>query len=314
MAKGAIILATYNGAEYIEDQICSILRQTHHDWHLHVSDDGSSDGTQRIINKYKRKCPNLITLHQGPRHGFAENFMSVLKKLPKDTAWVAFADQDDVWHKDKLKEAICALGHNQKPTLYCGRRHVVNKQLYSLGHDFPQTPQASFSNALAQNIAAGNTLVINNAALKIVQKADHSGVPYHDWWLYLLITGTGGSVIFDPKPSLLYRQHSRNIVGANIGFYGLWHRLKRLMNGKHAQDMAALTHALHRNQNLLTRDARRTLKEWSAHQTYTLLQRASKAFDLPAKRQTLLGQIAFCTADILGLLKPTHPKAHGKLL
>lgn len=309
MTQGAIILATHNGADFLEDQITSIFRQTVQDWHLHITDDGSSDQTLAKIDHIRQQCPERITLHHGPAKGFAANFMSALRRLPPNTKWIAFADQDDIWQNDKLSMALHVLAHTHKPTIYCGRRYVVNRHLQKLGYDFPSPPTPSFGNALAQNIVAGNTMVMNNAALRLVQSAKDVAVPYHDWWIYLLVTGAGGDVIFDPKPSLLYRQHTQNMVGANIGFYGLCSRLNRLMNGTHAADLARFTKALYANKSLLNTASVRRFHAWNKHQHKTAWGKLREIHRMPAHRQSVMGQLTFCICDVMGLLKP--PQNHS---
>ncbi|MDZ4136517.1 MAG: glycosyl transferase, partial [Paracoccaceae bacterium] len=105
-----------------------------------------------------------------------------------------------------------------------------------------------FANALVQNVAAGNTIVLNRAALDLAQAAsfaaDAAGIVAHDWWLYQLVTGVGGQVIRDPEPVLLYRQHAGNQMGRNDTVAAAIWRLRRILRGEfrdwNARNIAAL--------------------------------------------------------------------------
>lgn len=116
--------------------------------------------------------------------------------------------------------------------LYCSRTENIDesgKELKTTSPLFQKEP--SFANALVQSIAGGNTMVFNKKALHLLQTAGIQKVISHDWWAYLLITGAGGSVFYDPKPQVKYRQHDKNLIGANVSFLTRTKRLKMLTQG-----------------------------------------------------------------------------------
>ena len=227
--KLIVLMATYNGEKYLEEQIESILNQTHQPIQIVVSDDGSQDATRDILQKYD------VTVLNGPRQGFSKNFFSLINCLDLEADYFAFSDQDDVWEPAKIEKAISALEQQQAkdtPLLYCGRTNLVDEYLKPFGYSplFKRPP--SFGNALVQSIAGGNTMVFNAATMNLVKKTpQHLHIISHDWWLYLLVSGAGGIVTYDPVPYIKYRQHSANLIGSNLTWRAKWLRLRRLFSG-----------------------------------------------------------------------------------
>lgn len=238
MSDLTILMATYNGEKFLKEQLNSFSRQTYQDWELWVSDDGSTDRTQDILRTFTRESGHSVVVLNGPKSGFVANFLSLSCNCNSASRFFAFSDQDDIWNNDKLENAVHFLESvpDNVPALYCSRTEIVdqfalptNPATYSPLMKLPP----SFSNALVQSIAGGNTMVVNRAAKKLLE--DFGGVievPSHDWWMYLIITGVGGKVFYDPHPSLLYRQHARNIVGSNRSLIGLFSRFFKFLDGQ----------------------------------------------------------------------------------
>ena len=208
----AVLLAVYNGADHLQEQLDSYLCQSVPPVLLLVSDDGSSDATREIIMAFAAAHPELpLHLLDGPKQGSALNFLSLLKRTPDWIDVVAFSDQDDVWLPEKLARGLNKLharGGCDVPRLYCGRSWVCNEELKNRYRSRGLRRPASFRHALVQNIAGGNTMMLNRAALDLARKASFETrhIVMHDWWLYQIITGVGGEIIFDDQPFLLYRQ------------------------------------------------------------------------------------------------------------
>jgi hypothetical protein len=216
----AILLATFRGEQFLSPQLESLAAQKGVDCTLLWRDDGSNDGTVKILEAFAARMPlGWVRRLYDPvsRLGAAGSFWALLAAAPEDAAFFAFCDQDDVWLPDKLARAALALSTLPPgaPGLYCGRQAIVGKNLEPLGMSPDLCRPPSFANALAQNIATGCTVVLNAAArrLLIAAPAPPAG-SFHDWWCYLLITGAGGHVVWDSEPQILYRQHFLNTVGA----------------------------------------------------------------------------------------------------
>jgi glycosyltransferase involved in cell wall biosynthesis len=302
-----ILLALYNGAGYLRDQLNSFDKQSYKNWTLLVSDDGSTDAGPGIVNSFARKHRHgQVRLVSGPRQGFVQNFFHLLRSAPADAAMVALSDQDDVWFSDKLTRAKAALdlaGPHQ-PALYCARTTVCTETLTPTGDSSLFLEPPSFQNALVQNLGGGNTMVLNRAALEIVQHALAGGrdAVSHDWWLYQLMTGCGATVLYDQKPVLLYRQHRHNVNGANCGFRARVERATSLMNGRFRRWNDLNQQALMRSANQFTSEARRSLMNYSEARNGRLISRLRHLYTSGARRQDRLGTAALYAACLIGKL------------
>jgi glycosyltransferase involved in cell wall biosynthesis len=207
----AILLSTYNGAAYLDALLDSLDAQTHADWVLYWRDDGSTDAT---IAKLTARGGVRVTEPPG-NIGVTRSFMTLLRAAA-DHPFIAFADQDDVWLPEKLGWAIGRLDGVTGPALYCARQILVDRDLNRLGLSAPLAGPAAFPASLTQNIATGNTVVLNAAAIALVASSEPPPKTWHDWWCYLLVTAAGGTVLRDERGVILYRQHAENVVGAPL--------------------------------------------------------------------------------------------------
>lgn len=300
MQRVAVLICTYQGEKHIRQQIESIVRQTHRDWCIFVSDDGSSDDTLAILAEYyDRLGPGRLRIFAGPRRGFAANFFSLLARDEVEADFYTFTDQDDEWDDSKIERAIWALAQVPagKAALYGSRSELVDEEGRHLGFSRMFTRPSSFANALVQNMVSGNTMVLNAEAMRLIRRVGTDvQVSAHDWWAYLLVTGCGGVMIYDRYPTIRYRQHGRNLYGGNISLAARWHRVKRLLAGDfrdwNAKNLAALGSCRH----LLTEDSRRRValfeqarQGWAAKRLFYLAR--SRVY-----RQTWDGQLGLVVA------------------
>jgi len=244
-----VMMGTKNGALFLESQLNSLASQIHQNWILIASDDGSTDDTINILKAYQVKWPQgKLVIKNGPQKGFCQNFLSMACDLEIKSDYYAFCDQDDVWLPDKLTVALSTIDSNQRigsPFLYCGRTTYVTEMLKPCGMSPLFMLSPSFRNALVQSIAGGNTMVFNQSAKTLIEKAGSQNVPSHDWWVYQLISGAGGDVYYDFTPHLLYRQHEHALIGGNNSFTAKLRRLGMLLEGRfqnwNTQNILALT-------------------------------------------------------------------------
>jgi glycosyltransferase involved in cell wall biosynthesis len=249
----AILLCTYNGARFLAEQLDSLEAQTHQNWVVIASDDGSTDQTLEILRQYQAKWPSgKLTIRSGPQNGFCQNFLSLACDPNIRADYYAFCDQDDVWLPEKLTVALENISSNQQaevPCLYCGRTKYVTETLKPCGMSPLFVFPPSFRNALVQSIAGGNTMVFNQAAKLLLEKVGPVDVPSHDWWMYQLISGVEAEVFYDPKPYVLYRQHEFALVGGNNSFPAKMERVWMLLQGRfqrwNAQNIEALKQVNH---------------------------------------------------------------------
>ena len=244
MSGVAILMPFKNGARFLPAQLASLRAQTMTDWHLLASDDGSDDDSAAIIRDFFGAGSGQVALFDGPRRGSAANVFSLLARVGADTPYVAYCDQDDVWAPDRITAGVAALRHQPEdtPALYCGRTGLIDAAGRAVGASPQHRRAPSFSNALVQNIASGNTMLLNRAAVRLLQGclAQAGGVVYHDWWSYQLITGAGGRVVYDPCVRVAYRQHGDNAVGMPRGMV----RVARAFSRRHGADVSAHLEAL----------------------------------------------------------------------
>ena len=216
-----VLLSTYNGARFLPDQLRSLTEQTHTNWRLLWRDDGSTDGSNALLEAFAATQPagRVMPLRNDGAHlGIASSFLAMLRARSTEgsAALVAFADQDDVWLPEKLARGVRALDRVARdvPALYCARQMLVDERLRTLGPSPAVRRPPSFPASLAQNIATGCTVMLNRAAWRLLQSAVAPEETVHDWWAYIVITAAGGRVLVDGIPVVLYRQHGRNAVGA----------------------------------------------------------------------------------------------------
>ncbi|MXP58575.1 glycosyltransferase family 2 protein [Pantoea sp. Taur] len=302
--KLAIMLCTYNGDEYLREQIDSIISQEYDDWFLFVSDDGSNDTTLEILNEYQRALgQEKLIIVQGPKKGFAANFMNVMKNIPGDFGYYAFCDQDDIWLKDKLSTAVKVLkrdGASTKPQVYCSRTTLVDENNNIIGESPLFCKKPNLRNALVQSIAGGNTMVLNRQAFNIVKcTPEECDIVSHDWWVYILICAANGVVIYDPESKIRYRQHTKNLVGSNTGWMARCLRLKGLLKGKlkgwNQKNINALSHM----DKFISGDNKDILNRFIVGRDSGFFKRSYILLKLRLYRQTLVGSIALILAILL---------------
>jgi glycosyltransferase involved in cell wall biosynthesis len=235
LPRVAILLCSYNGERFLAEQLDSLKGQSYGNWEVWVSDDGSTDNTLDILQQYQSDWGLRLRIVRGPARGFASNFLSLVCRTEIEADYFSYADQDDIWDRHKIQRAIARLEalKTSKPALYCSRTCLIDERGAVLGFSRLFTQKPDFRNALVQNIGGGNTMVFNRAVRNLLISAGPDlDVAAHDWWTYIAVTATGGAVIYDPEPSLLYRQHENNLMGSNKGVVASMRRALQLMQGE----------------------------------------------------------------------------------
>ncbi|QND65742.1 glycosyltransferase family 2 protein [Mesorhizobium loti] len=300
----AVLMGTKDGAAFIDEQLQSLLAQSHPLVDLWISDDGSIDGTTAIIETWKsRWSKGRMTLVEGPRQGFAANFRSMILDRRIEADCYAFCDQDDIWEPDRLESAVSWMQAQdaKTPLMCCSRTATMTETGSLVGRSplFARPP--SFRNALVQSIAGGNTMLLNAAARDLLARASaRTGFVSHDWWAYLIVTAAGGIVRYDPRPLVRYRQHAANLVGANVSWRARVSRLGRLFKGEFAGWTDLNLDGLAVNRDLLTEDAAACLDLFTRGRQGGLFRRLAALRKSGVYRQTLSGTLGLYLAFILG--------------
>jgi len=302
--KVAILLCTYNGQKYLSEQLDSCAAQDYSNWCVWASDDGSNDETLKILSKYQAEWgPDRLSIQAGPGKGFAANFLSLTTNAGIDADMFAYSDQDDVWERDKLSRAVAWLSKvpSDVPGLYCSRTLFVDEENRRLGLSKFYKRAPSFANALTQNLAGGNTMVFNKTASALLRRTPQKEalVP-HDWWAYILISGCGGQLFYDEHPSLRYRQHRDNALGARISPLEHLARIKRLWSGEARRWCDIHLDALDGFSSDLTQENRQVLNAFIEARRSSWWSRPLMLRHAGVYRQTLIGNIGLYVAAALG--------------
>ena len=309
-----ILLAICNGGTALDAQLNSYLQQSLKPAHILASDDGSQDGSPARFDAFARRAAAAGVSCQrvnGPQRGATANFLSLLARADGagDTTavsrYVALSDQDDIWLPEKLREATQLLApHTNTPSLLGTRSWEWNSARDQRHISRQVPPPHDFRHALVQNFAGGNTMVLNRAALHLVQRAlpRMREAAVHDWWLYQLISGAGGRVILDPEPQILYRQHGRNQIGANSTLGSKLHRIRAMLNGHYQHWNDLNISALEPNMDLLTPDSQDLLAQFIRHRQAPLLARLRMLWQTGLRRKGPFNQASLWLAALLGRL------------
>lgn len=233
-----ILMATYNGAEYLDIQIRSILAQTHKDWRLFIRDDNSTDNTRDIIHSFCKQDVRISFVEDNSnKSGACHNFSQLLKiEEAKKAKYLMFCDQDDYWFENKIEKMFDAMMKmeetNNRAILIYSDFIFADNDLKKLDKETinitSQWKEPSLSKLLAINNIYGCTMMINNALISQVNPVPEFA-ENHDYWVALVSLSVG--VIYHLKePLMKYRQHSNNVSGSYLN-NTLKSRLKRLFFG-----------------------------------------------------------------------------------
>ena len=220
----AILMATYNGARYLSEQLDSLLKQTIHEWHLYIHDDGSADNTVSIVRDYMSQHPDRISLLEYPSQGGAcRNFLSMLKRIEAD--YYMFCDQDDVWLPEKIELSMRQMKQTEEsrnkgcPVVVHTDLRIVDEQLrethpslwryMAIYPDFVRT----FHDCVISYVT-GCAMLVNKPARQMALAINPQKAMMHDSWIVGCCHAAGGTVVSIAKPTVLYRQHGHNTLGA----------------------------------------------------------------------------------------------------
>ena len=218
-AKVLVLLSTYNGEKFLQDQIDSIFRQENVDVFLLIRDDCSSDKTVEIIRYNQQRFPLKIKLVEGKNVGCTKSFVELmhlaldLKEYTPD--YYAFCDQDDVWLPDKLSRSVTVLSSKDPtlPQLFFGTSTVTDSYLHAIKVNSSRKYKYTLGESLVGNISVGNTHVFNRLLLEKAVSVKFCPYILHDWWIYSVCLALSGIVFMEQIPLLLYRQHCDNAIG-----------------------------------------------------------------------------------------------------
>ena len=264
-----ILLASFNGSQFIESQLDSIFGQTYQNIHVIIRDDFSTDNTRKILEDYAGRFPEKMTVVLSEtRLGVKGNFSCLMSH--SRSPYVMFSDQDDVWHPDKAAATLEKMTRIEKqsspetPLLVHTDLRVVDKDLRILADSFwkytgiDPKKMTSLNRLLMQNRVTGCTVMINRPLLSLAAPIPKE-CAMHDWWL-ALVAATFGRIEALPQATMDYRQHGSNALGASkfLSVDYFKRGLKKLRSPEKAKHMQA-KEMLTRYQDLLNLDQKRML-------------------------------------------------------
>lgn len=219
MKKIAVLLSTFNGEKYLEQQLNSLFEQSYKSFEIIARDDRSSDGTLSILKSY-----NIRIIESNKNLGAKESFIELLKYAFENTdaEYFMFCDQDDVWKKDKIEKTLIKMQEIEKesefkPILVHTNLEVVDNELKRISNSLWEYEQIlpqynTFNRLVMQNTITGCTVMINRE-LALKSLFIPTSAIMHDWWIGLIVSKFG-VVSYLNESTILYRQHSNNTIGA----------------------------------------------------------------------------------------------------
>lgn len=249
MKKLAVLLASYNGVKYIKEQVDSILNQKDVDITLFVSDDLSTDKTIKYLQDIYKDFKNIVYLPSGSKFGGAgKNFFRLIRDVDFSSFdFISFVDQDDIWNKDKLIRAIKTIEDKQIDAYSSnvlafwedGKEMIINKSSLQARYDY-----------LFEAAGPGCTYVLKKDLAIFLQKficqnwEDVNKVELHDWFIYAFARENNYKWHIDEKPSMRYRQHTSNQVGANDGLKAKLKRFKKVFSSWYRDEIIKIIKVL----------------------------------------------------------------------
>jgi rhamnosyltransferase len=209
--KIAVLMSSYNGEKYIREQIDSILQQKNCNVRLIVRDDGSTDGTSRILNQYAEN--GQLEYYPGTNLGVAKSFISMVKDAPL-CDYYAFADQDDVWMPEKLIQAVELIKSSDKPAAYCSNLRRVDSNLNLVSeHALPDNVRTDFESVMTvSGRIFGCTMLFNHPMVEFIKnRSMPEYVIMHDLWI-AMIASLHGNLIYDSRSYINYRTHQSSVT------------------------------------------------------------------------------------------------------
>jgi len=213
MKKTVVMLSTYNGEKYLNEQLDSIFSQdTDSHIKLLVRDDGSKDSTVELLEKWKKRG-DIEIIKDGRSLGAAHSFWKLIEKA-EEADYYAFVDQDDVWDSNKISTAISEIGRSNKAVLWFSNCRLIDetgKTIKNRLKEENQTPKLAIESELICGSAQGCAMVFNYAALNTVRNYKIKTIPMHDIVLMEYIIALG-KVLYHDEPLFSYRVHRNNVV------------------------------------------------------------------------------------------------------
>lgn len=218
-----ILMATYNGEAFVEEQVRSIMQQSFADWRLLVHDDGSTDATLDILQRLAQEDKRIVLLQDDMCHlGVARNFIHLVSQ--SIAPYCMFCDQDDVWLSEKVEKMMRAIeSYDQtKPQVVYSNACLWNPECGILSNKNTLTYPTTVRQTLFLNTGIQGAAAIFNRAMCDVLRQELDFYAMHDH--VLLLAGICmGEVHYMHESLMYYRQHANNLTGNAPG--SIWKKM-----------------------------------------------------------------------------------------
>lgn len=311
-ARVCILLASYNGEKFIENQLDSLFAQTYTNWKLFIRDDGSTDKTVSIINKYIAKDRRINLLIDDKKNlGSCQNFATLMHITQNQFQYTMFCDQDDSWLPFKIEDTLSQMQQLEEqqeteiPLLVYTNFQYADNNLTIIeskkNYQSTKVSRLSFAHLLAQNPAYGCTMMMNKKLAELAS-AIPSEAENHDYWVALTASALG-KIFYLKKKTIYYRQHNNNI-STNYDNNSIVKRFKRIvMQQKNFEDVRkkiAMAIAFKASYYTLLKNAdKKILNDYINFGTVRKLSMLFKNIKNGVRRQTCSQTFLFYTSIIL---------------
>lgn len=256
MKKIAVLMATYNGEKYLQEQVNSILNQNcMYDVDLYIQDDNSTDNTWRILEEYEGRPGIFISRNKNKVNGPVSNFSSLFNSIrDKNYDYVMFSDQDDIWYENKIEKSIEKIAnYDNEPKLLYTNFLFWNMENNETRVAYNEEINARFETLFVQNWLMGCTMVLNKKMVEYIDEIPLF-VENHDFWISLVASTLDKGIVYYSDVTMKHRLHNSNVTArAGVGTiknkiielklqlskqfrktkYGQWESEKRVLRDKY---------------------------------------------------------------------------------
>lgn len=287
-----VLVSTYDGIDFFDEQLNSLLRQNYKEIKILIRDDGSSDPN---FIEYLQNIKNPDILIKFEKNiGVVKSFFTLLQTSDDEANYYAFCDQDDVWLPEKIDRAVLFLNENKHiPCLYCSDAYLVDKKLSGINRNFMHGKQGfALKNVLIRNSSLGCTCVINKKLRDLILKSfpDLNNVIMHDWWC-AIIAAAFGKIVYDNQKTVLYRQHDNNQIGA--GKNADLKRIKKIFARKNNTNLLPQIYEFCKFYKNITGDKSSYESLFEKSNNFLSRFKYSLLFSYPEKTRTFLFRLLF---------------------
>ena len=302
--KVIVLMATYNGAPYLREQLDSIINQTYKNVEIMVRDDGSTDETRVILKEYENK--GLIQATYGKNVGVNKGFFWLVENA-KEADYYSFADQDDIWLPQKLSRAVERLEKedNHLPQVYFSSFDFCDAQMNHIRTSPTLTHPHSLVRVLVgSQLGVGFTLVFNRAIKEIIEKTApfNFKIYGHDQWVTLMGL-TLGNVVYDPTVTAKHRRHEQNVSKYKVSFFQLQkQRIKQFLIDKDQKIIIDTLYYFYRMYKDQMSEKNRMYFQLFINRRYNFRKALRKCFFPERYRDKLLDEIAIRVLFLIGFM------------